>query len=132
MATSGAPDLRGLRILVVEDMLLVAEVIVDELQDQGCTVVGPVARLAQGLALAISAELDGALLDVNLAGERCFPIADELAKRSIPYALLTGYGEGGIPPGYQHAPRLMKPFLPQALIELLARYFAHARRQAPG
>lgn len=132
MSASDAPDLQGLRILVVEDMLLVAEVIEEELRERGCEVVGPVARLEQGLALAMGSELDGALLDVNLAGERCFPIADELMKRSIPYAFLTGYGEGGIPPAYQQAPRLVKPFLPQALIELVARTFAQARRQAPG
>src|SRR5271169_4121992 len=132
MSASGAPDLHGLRILVVEDILLVADVIVEELRDHGCEVVGPVARLEQGRALATGAELDGALLDVNLAGERCFPIADELEKRSIPYAFLTGYGEGGIPAEYQHAPRLVKPFQLEALIELVARYFAQARRQTPG
>jgi len=132
MSVSGTPSLQGLRILVVEDMLLVAEVIVEELHDHGCRVVGPAARVKPALALATSAELDGALLDVNLAGERCFPIADELEKRSIPYVFLTGYGEGGIPPAYQHAPRLVKPFLPQVLIELVARHFARARWQAPG
>jgi CheY-like chemotaxis protein len=132
MSASDAPDLHGLRILVVEDMLLVADVIVEELLDHGCSVAGPVARLEHGLALAACEELDGALLDVNLAGERCFPIADELARRSIPYAFLTGYGEGGIPPEYQHAPRLVKPFQPQALIELVVRDFAQARRQTLG
>jgi CheY-like chemotaxis protein len=132
MSASGAPDLQGLRILVVEDMLLIAEVIVDELHDHGYRVVGPAARVEQALALVTSAELDGALLDVNLAGERCFPIADELEKRSIPYVFLTGYGEGGIPPKYQHAPRLVKPFQPQALIDLVARYFTQARGQAQG
>jgi CheY-like chemotaxis protein len=132
MSAFGAPDLHGLRILVVEDMLLVADVIVEELLDHGCSVVGPAARLERGLALATCEELDGALLDVNLAGERCFPIADELARRSIPYAFLTGYGEGGIPREYQHASRLVKPFQPQALIELVARDFAQARRQTLG
>jgi len=132
MSASDASDLQGLRILVVEDMLLVAEVIEWELRDRGCRVVGPAARLEQGLALATSAELDGALLDVNLAGERCFPIADELEKRSIPYVFLTGYGESGIPPAYQRAPRLVKPFRPQALVDVVARYFAQVRRQAPG
>lgn len=79
-------------------MLLVAEVIVEELHDHGCSVAGPASRLEQGLALAAEEELDGALLDVNLAGKRCFPIADELAKRGTPYAFLTGYGDAGIPP----------------------------------
>jgi len=132
MSASDAPDLQGLRILVVEDMLLLAEVIVEELRDHGCRVVGPAARVGQALALATSAELDGALLDVNLAGERCFPVADELAKRSIPYAFLTGYSEGGIPSEYQHAPRLVKPFQPDVLIDLVARYFAQAGGQAQG
>jgi DNA-binding response OmpR family regulator len=129
MSTSGARDLQGLRILVVEDMFLVAEVIEDELRERGCEVVGPAARLEQGLALAINTELDGALLDVNLAGELSFPIADELEKRSIPYAFLTGYGEGGIPAGYHHAPRLVKPFLPQALVDLVGRRFARQPRR---
>jgi CheY-like chemotaxis protein len=128
MFGSDTPDLQGLRILVVEDMLLVAEVIVEELQDRGCSVVGPAARLAHGLALAAESELDGALLDVNLAGERCFPIADELAKRAIPYVFLTGYGDAGIPSAYQHAPRLAKPFQPRALIEVVAQSFLQPRR----
>ncbi len=129
MTAAGTPDLHGLRVLVVEDMLLVAEVIVEELHDRGCSVVGPASRLEQGLALAIEEELDGALLDVNLAGKRCFPIADELAKRAIPYAFLTGYGDAGIPPEYQHAPRLVKPFQPHALIELVLRNFAQRGRR---
>jgi CheY-like chemotaxis protein len=126
---SDAPELRGLRVLVVEDMLLVADVIVDELRDHGCRVIGPAARLEHGLVLAAGEELDGALLDVNLAGQRCFPIADELARRAIPYAFLTGYGDGGMPPEYQHVPRLAKPFRTQALIELVARNFAQPRRK---
>jgi DNA-binding response OmpR family regulator len=123
MSATAATDLQGLRILVVEDTLLIAEVIAQELQDQGCTVIGPAARLDNGLALAARSQLDGALLDVNLAGERCFPIADELASRGIPYAFLTGYSDTGIPPAYQHAPRLGKPFELRALIELVARSF---------
>jgi CheY-like chemotaxis protein len=132
MSVPDNPDLQGLRILIVEDMLLVAEVIAEELQDRGCRVVGPAARLAQGLALATESDLDGALLDVNLAGERCFPIADELSKRAIPYVFLTGYGDAGIPPSYQHAPRLAKPFEPRALIEVVAQSFVQSRRQASG
>ncbi|MBN8909400.1 MAG: response regulator, partial [Rhodospirillales bacterium] len=49
-------------------------------------------------------------LDVNLAGEHSFPIADVLTERGIPFAFLTGYGDGIIPPQYQSVPRLSKPF----------------------
>jgi DNA-binding response OmpR family regulator len=114
-------DLSGLRILVVEDSLLVADVLSEALRDHGCTVVGPVPRLEQGLALANGEQLDCALLDVNLAGKRCFPIAAALAARGIPFAFLTGYGEAGIPVEYRGTARLTKPFNIAALVDLVGR-----------
>lgn len=122
MSRKSASGVRGMRVLVVEDTLLIAEVIADELRDQGCNVVGPAARLEQGLALAADERLDGALLDVNLAGELCFPIADELAKRGVPFAFLTGYGDSVIPAGYRDMPRLTKPFNGANLVGLLASF----------
>src|SRR5262249_2431028 len=83
LMVSADPDMTGLRVLVVEGALLVADLIGDALGDGGCDVVGPVSRLMQGLALATVEQLDGALLDVNLAGERCFPIAAALRTRGI-------------------------------------------------
>ena len=119
------PDLHGLRILVVEDSVLIADVIVELLGDHGCTPVGPVSRLGQGLLLAAAeAHLDGALLDVNLAGEPCFPIAEALGARGVPFAFLTGYAEVGIPAEYQAVPRLTKPFRIETLLRLVARCFA--------
>jgi len=117
------PNLNGLRVLVVEDVLLIADLIVEVLAAHGCSVVGPVPRLEKGLALATVEQLDGALLDVNLAGERCFPIAEALAARGIPFALLTGYGDAGIPSTYRGAARLTKPFHVDSLVELVARQF---------
>jgi CheY-like chemotaxis protein len=73
-------------VLVVEDALLVADVIAEALPDLGCHIIGPVPRLAQGLAVATTEDLDGALLDVNLAGEQCFLVAEALAARGIPFA----------------------------------------------
>jgi CheY-like chemotaxis protein len=124
--TRNEPDLHGLRILVVEDTLLVAEMIEDALHDLGCDVIGPAPRLQRGLALAGEGHLDGALLDVNLAGERCFPIADALIERGVPFAFLTGYGDAGIPQEYQAVPRLAKPFNLNALEGLVARCFKAA------
>ena len=123
MPPPNAPDQSGPRVLVVEDALLVADLIVEALEDLGCTIIGPVPRLAQGLALATTEHLDGALLDVNLAGERCFPIAEALAARSIPFAFLTGYGDFSMPPEYRGAARLLKPFSIASLVELVARSF---------
>src|SRR3546814_15306412 len=81
--TSGPSDLNGLKVLVVEDNLLLAEVIRDLLEAYGCEVVGPVPDVTQGVAIAREAALDGAVLDINLGGEPCFPIATALAERAI-------------------------------------------------
>jgi len=87
---SNSEGLKGLRVLIVEDMFLVAEELSYTLQDWGCEVVGPAARVDEGLKLVESERLDGALLDVNLGDERCFPIAAALQKQVVPFLFLTG------------------------------------------
>ncbi|MFL5256644.1 MAG: response regulator [Rhodopila sp.] len=119
-------DPQGLRVLVVEDTLLVADLIVDELQEIGCHVIGPAARVEQGLALARAEALDGALLDVNLAGEPCFPIAEALSVRGVPFAFLTGYGDASLPPPFRERPRLSEPFEMKDLVTLVKQQFATA------
>ncbi|MGE0222388.1 MAG: response regulator [Acetobacteraceae bacterium] len=119
-------DLSGLRILVVEDTLLVADTIVDGLELEGCSVVGPAPRVEPGLALARAEPLDGALLDVNLGGEACFPIAEALSQRGIPFMFLTGYGETVLPPAYRRVPRLTKPFSLDDLMEAMHSHFCKA------
>jgi DNA-binding response OmpR family regulator len=128
MPRSDGEVLQGRRILVVEDSALIADLIVDALNDSGCSAVGPAPRLAQGLMLAAVERLDGALLDINLAGEACFPIAAALGARGVPFAFLTGYGDRGIPAEYRGAPRLTKPFAVEALMALVARCFAAGDR----
>jgi DNA-binding response OmpR family regulator len=123
MSRPDRSGLNGLRVLVVEDTLFIADLIVDELAEIGCTVVGPVPRVDQALALAERETLDGALLDVNLAGEFCFPVARALAARNVPFAFLTGYGDVGLPPEFRAVPRLTKPFELSALDNLISDQF---------
>jgi hypothetical protein len=87
-----------------------------------CAIVG--ALRSHGLMLAAVERLDGALLDVNLAGEQCFPIAATLGARGVPFAFLTGYGDDGLPAEYREVPRLIKPFTIDTLLGLLSRCFA--------
>jgi CheY-like chemotaxis protein len=103
------PD-RRLRILVVEDEMLVAMNIEDMLLAMGHEVAGLASRLAPALQLAREGEFDLAMLDVNLAGETSFPVADILRERGIPFLFATGYGADGIEEGYRGAPVLQKPF----------------------
>lgn len=117
------PNLAGLRVLVVEDTLLVADVIADELRDGGAEVIGPVSRLKAALQCAREEALDGALLDVNLAGERSFPVAMLLRERGIPFIFLTGYAEDAILPDFRATPCLMKPFKAEEMRELVEANF---------
>src|SRR3546814_16340509 len=66
-------------------------------------------RLQEGLSMAHHAEVDFALLDVNLAGEKSFPIADVLTGRGIPFAFVTGYGRRGVESRYAPVPVVPKP-----------------------
>jgi DNA-binding response OmpR family regulator len=84
-----------MRVLLVEDEALVAMMIEDMLADLGHKVVGPAMDLDAGLKLAASADLDFAVLDMNLRGESSTPIADVLQKRHVPFVFATGYGSRG-------------------------------------
>src|SRR3546814_14940162 len=88
---TGPTDLHGLRVLVVEDNFLLADVIADTLREYGCEVVGPAGDVAMAVKLAREAELDGAVLDLYLYGEFCFSVAAALAARSLRYLFLTAY-----------------------------------------
>ncbi len=100
----------GLRILVVEDEMMVSMLIEDMLADLGCTVVGPASRLDEALALARTSEIDCAVLDVNLGGQPIFPVADVLRERGCPFAFATGYGDAGLRDVDKGALVLQKPF----------------------
>ena len=117
--------LEGLRILIVEDTVLLADAIADQLRAHGCVVVGPAGRLDRALKLAKAEELDGTLLDLNLAGEFSFPVATVLTERGIPFIILTGYENLSIiPPQFRGVPRLQKPFYPDHLTDLIGRTFS--------
>ncbi len=122
--SNGPSDLGGLRVLLVEDNLLLAEVISDALATYGCVVVGPAPDVESGLQLAREAQFDGALLDINLFGDFCFPIAAVLTERKIPFLFLTGYDNSRlIPPEFRSARRLSKPIDPDALSSAISEHF---------
>jgi CheY-like chemotaxis protein len=111
---------RRLRILVVEDEMLVAMNIEDMLLELGHEVAGLASRLGPALALARESRFDAAMLDVNLAGEPSFPVADLLIERGLPFLFATGYGRQGIEARYRDYPLLQKPFRTADLEQALA------------
>jgi CheY-like chemotaxis protein len=109
------------RVLVVEDDSLVAMLIEDIVADLGHEVVGSATRLEEALDLARTASFDAAILDVNLAGRRSFPVADVLKARGIPFIFATGYDTEGLEEGYRDAVTLHKPFQAEDVKAALAK-----------
>jgi len=100
----------GKRVLVVEDELLVAMLIEETLVDAGCVVVGPYSRVPEATSAAEVEPIDVALLDVNVANERVFPVAAALEARGIPFLFLTGYGSLALPEDRPDWVACSKPF----------------------
>jgi DNA-binding NtrC family response regulator len=100
----------GRRVLVVEDEIIVAWLLEDMLADLGCAVVGPAARVNQALALIDAEAIDVAVLDVNLNGQKSYPIADALAARGVPFVFSTGYDKDNLLESYRTLLVLQKPF----------------------
>jgi DNA-binding response OmpR family regulator len=126
-----SPSLAGRRVLLVEDEMLIAMVIEAALEDEGVEVVGPFGRLAQAIEAAEREQVDVALLDVNLAGQYVYPVADILEGRGIPFLFLTGYGEVETPCGRTRWRSIGKPFRTTELIDGLGDVLGIAAKSPP-
>lgn len=115
------PSLTGVRLLLVEDEAMVAIMLEEMLAGLGCEVVAVAGSVAQGLSAVSDPDrrLDAAILDVNLGGEKVYPVADRLDACGVPYMFSTGYGLAGIAAAYADAPALAKPYGPEALEQTL-------------
>jgi DNA-binding response OmpR family regulator len=112
-------NLSGLKVLVVEDEYLVALLIQTVLEDAGCVVSGPIPRLSEALDAARVDDCDAAVLDVNLGGQRVVPVAEELARRRIPFVIVTGYATA-LPEPLDGHPIVRKPFRIQDLLNAVS------------
>jgi CheY-like chemotaxis protein len=98
------------RVLVVEDEVLMAMMLEDMLEELGYEVVALSTHLDQAVQLARTTDFDFALLDINLNGERSFPVAEVVRSRGLPIVFATGYGPRALVPPYLDTPLLQKPF----------------------
>ena len=103
------------RVLVVEDEAMISMLVEDMVEEFGSEVVGPAARIEEALSLARKAELDAAILDINVGGAVIFPVAQVLEERDIPIIFATGYGSTTLPARFMGRPVLSKPFSFDAL-----------------
>jgi DNA-binding NtrC family response regulator len=118
---SGLP-LAGRRILLVEDEVIVAMDMEWELMAAGAEVVGPAHRLAEALAMA-DGPLDAAVLDINLAGEKVWPLAERLAAAGVPFVLASANVTSvDMVPDWARRHAFDKPVPMAALVATLAHF----------
>lgn len=121
--TGQIAKLAAKRILIVEDEVLLLLHLEDLLTALGHEVVGQATRIDIAMQLARESEIDFAILDINVAGTKSFPVADILRQRGIPFAFATGYGAEGLMDGYRALPVLQKPYGQDDLERTIAQAF---------
>jgi CheY-like chemotaxis protein len=110
---------RVLRVLLVEDEMMVAMLLEDMLTELGHSVVGLASRADEAAKRAGTADFDLAILDLNLNGQESYPVARVLRERGVPFVFATGYGEGKAPAEFAGVPTLSKPFVSDQMQRLL-------------
>ncbi|SMO85908.1 response regulator [Paracoccus laeviglucosivorans] len=112
-------SIAGSRVLVIEDEPLVAMDIRQELQNAGVGAINVARSVRQALAHVQTAQIDIALLDGNLGGERVDEVAAALRGRGIPFCFVSGYGRDQLPQEFTDTPIVEKPFRTDSLIPVL-------------
>jgi PAS domain S-box-containing protein len=130
-AATRSDDIRGTRILLVEDEPLIAMDVIATLSEAGCDVVGPATTLATARARIAAADFDVALLDANLGGEPVNDLAAALTHLNIPFAFLTGYGREGLPEAFREAPMIAKPFTREHAFAVVGQLIRQSENAVP-
>lgn len=102
------------RVLIVEDDPLIACDLRSIVEEAGHEVVSVCASRRAGLA-QVGQGVDFALLDVDLADGKSFPVAEALRARSIPFAFVSGSRRSDVPPLLGAAPFIAKPYAEAAI-----------------
>jgi DNA-binding response OmpR family regulator len=80
------------RVMIVEDDVFTAADIALTVEQADGVVVGPVATVAEALAILSEVEIDAAILDCNLLDGDITPVAVRLQSAQIPVVICSGLG----------------------------------------
>jgi DNA-binding response OmpR family regulator len=84
-------DLRGVRVLVVEDAWHLATTLKVLLETLGIEVVGPAATIFEAEHLAAARMPEVAVVDLNLKGEMAYGLINQLHDDGVPVIVVSGY-----------------------------------------
>jgi CheY-like chemotaxis protein len=125
--------LNGLPILIVEDEPMVAMDLAMEIEHLDGRPIGPVATVAEAMALLQSEVVAAAILDANLLDRDVTPVALSLVERSIPFVIHTGTGmPSELAALHPDLPVVMKPARSTAVLAALLQQVSPDRRGFEG
>lgn len=112
-------------VLVVEDELLIALDVMDELDMAGFEPVGPFADVSRALEFCRRRLPDCAVLDIRLRDGESYPLADWLAAQRVPVVFHSGHAQSEeLKSRYPGAGICPKPALKSNLVGLVAKLCA--------
>lgn len=105
----------GLRVLLIEDEVVIAMTAEDMLEEIGCVVTAQASTFNEALDTASRDDFDIALLDVNLNGIMSLPVARLLREQGKPFVFTTGYGNAGLEEEFSGVQVVSKPYTMRTL-----------------
>ncbi len=113
-------SLSGLRVLLVEDQVLIALDAESCLKGLGAAQVLIAPTSEQAMSHIRQAKPDLAVLDVNLGDHTSAPVAEALRNLGVPFVFATGYGDTiMVPESMKTVPIVRKPYADTTLAEAI-------------
>lgn len=110
------------KAFVVEDEYFVLLDIQEALSNIGCETLHAAGSLDDAIEWARKIEADFAVIDVNIKGERVYPVARILKERALPFIFCTGYDQAHLDPEWADQPIIYKPFSVDELAAALSKW----------
>jgi len=118
---SPLPPPEEVRVLIIEDNPLIAEMICEIVTAFGYVVCGTANDIQSAHKKLCGTNFDIVLLDIGLDREqKCPELADVLHDMKVPFAFVTGYGHA-LDVRHERVPLLRKPFTEEQLCGVLER-----------
>jgi CheY-like chemotaxis protein len=116
------PHLKGARVLVVEDEVLLAWEIERQLYAAGCAAVRCVAVAADALHELKYWRPDAAVLDIMMRdGRSSTPVADVLDDLHVPFVFVSAHSRRDLPDRHRERPFLAKPCPASVVVDTLGK-----------
>jgi DNA-binding NtrC family response regulator len=124
-------SLKGLRILVIEDEVILEFCIGEIVSDHGGVVVGAAGTLKAATELVENVEFDIAIVDMNLCGQSSGALIMDIVRRGRAVLVSTGVDPHSLPAHLRRFPRLDKPYANSAVAPAFTQAMAKHRSTAP-